>query len=108
MLDAARTSGPFHIGVLLENVPEYMFLLAGAALARATVVGVNPTRRGDELAARDIRHTDCQLVLTDAAHRPLLEGLDLGIDREPRDRRRRSQLSRSPSLIRSLAAINSG
>jgi fatty-acyl-CoA synthase len=66
-----------HIGVLLENVPEYVFLLGGAALSGSVVVGINPTRRGDELA-RDVRHTDCALVLTDASLAPLLEGLDLG------------------------------
>jgi fatty-acyl-CoA synthase len=66
-----------HIGVLLENVPEYVFLLGGAALCGSVVVGINPTRRGDELA-RDIRHTDCAVVLTDAAQASLLDGLDLG------------------------------
>ena len=60
------------------NVPEYVFLLGGAALSGRVVVGINPTRRGEELA-RDIRHTDCAVVLTDAAHAPLLEGLDLGV-----------------------------
>ncbi len=55
---------PFHVGVLLDNVPEYVFLLGGAALAGAAVVGINPTRRGAELA-HDIRHTDCALVVTD-------------------------------------------
>jgi fatty-acyl-CoA synthase len=70
---------PFHVGVLLDNVPEYVFLLGGAALAGATVVGINPTRRGVELA-HDIRHTDCGLVVTETAHRPLLDGLDLGIE----------------------------
>lgn len=59
-----RRDGPFHIGVLLENGPEYMFWLGGAALAGAAVVGINPTRRGAELA-RDVAHTDCQLVVTD-------------------------------------------
>ena len=73
-----RRDGPFHVGVLLDNVPEYLFLIAGAALAGAAVVGVNPTRRGAELE-RDIRHTDCQLLVTDAEHAPLLEGLDLGV-----------------------------
>jgi fatty-acyl-CoA synthase len=68
--------GPPHVGVLLENVPEYLFLLGGAALTGAVVVGINPTRRGAELA-RDITHTDCQVVLTDARQAPLLEGLDL-------------------------------
>ncbi|HEX3920916.1 MAG TPA: AMP-binding protein, partial [Streptosporangiaceae bacterium] len=37
---------PWHVGVLLENTPEYIFLIAGAALCGATVVGINPTRRG--------------------------------------------------------------
>jgi fatty-acyl-CoA synthase len=63
--------------VLLENVPEYLFLAGGAAFAGATIVGINPTRRGDELA-RDIRHTDCQLIITDELHVSLLDGLDLG------------------------------
>ena len=72
-----RQPGPFHVGVLLENVPEYVFLLLGAALCGAVVVGVNPTRRGSELAA-DIAHTDCQLLVTDAAGAELVSGLDLG------------------------------
>lgn len=59
---------PPHIGAMLDNVPEYMFLLGGAALAGATLVGVNTTRRGTDLA-RDIRHTDCDLlVVADAVN----------------------------------------
>ncbi len=73
-----RTDGPFHIGVLLENVPEFLFWLGGAAFAGATIVGINPTRRGAELAA-DIRHTDCQLIVTDGSGLDLIEGLDLGV-----------------------------
>jgi fatty-acyl-CoA synthase len=73
-----RRPGPFHIGVLLDNVPDYLFWLGGAALTGATVVGINPTRRGAELA-RDIRFADCQLVVTDAAGAALLDGLDLGL-----------------------------
>lgn len=72
-----RPDGPFHVGVLLENIPEFLFILGGAALAGATVVGVNPTRRGEELAA-DIRHTDCGLVVSDSVSAPVLDGLDLG------------------------------
>ena len=70
---------PFHVGVLLDNVPEFPMWLGGAALAGATLVGINPTRRGEELA-RDIRHTDCGLIVAEPAHRPLLDGLDLGLD----------------------------
>src|SRR5947209_111369 len=76
--DGMARDAPFHIGVLLDNVPEYVFVLGGAALAGAAVVGINPTRRGEELA-RDIRHTDCELVVTEDAHRSALDGLDLGI-----------------------------
>lgn len=68
---------PWHVGVLLDNVPEYLFLIAGAALCGATVVGINPTRRGEELAA-DIRGTDCAVIITDSDHAQLLNGLDHG------------------------------
>jgi fatty-acyl-CoA synthase len=69
--------GPPHIGVLLDNIPEYLFALGAAMLSGSVVVGLNATRRGAELAG-DISFTDCAVVLTDAGHRPLLEGLDLG------------------------------
>ncbi|MEV6162214.1 AMP-binding protein [Streptomyces sp. NPDC052052] len=76
-----RTEGPFHIGVLLDNVPEFIFWLGAAALSGAAVVGINPTRRGVELE-REVRHTDCQLIITDRAGLDLLDGLDIGVDRD--------------------------
>jgi len=74
-----RTDGPFHIGVLLDIVPEYSMWLGAAALAGAVVVGINPTRRGAELRD-DVQHTDCQLVVTDAAGTTVLKeaGVDAG------------------------------
>ena len=72
-----RTEGPFHVGALLDNGPEYSMLLGGAAVAGAAVVGINPTRQGAELA-RDITHADCGIIITESRHRGLLEGLDLG------------------------------
>jgi fatty-acyl-CoA synthase len=74
---------PFHVGVLLDNVPEFWILLGAAALSGATLVGINPTRRGAELA-RDLRHTDCALLVTETAHLELLEGAG---DAVPRDAR---------------------
>ncbi|MEU2748260.1 long-chain-fatty-acid--CoA ligase [Streptomyces collinus] len=65
-----------HLAVLLDNTPEFPLWLGAAALAGAAVAGVNPTRRGAELA-RDILHTECRVLVTERAHLPLLEGLDL-------------------------------
>ncbi|MFE3162721.1 long-chain-fatty-acid--CoA ligase [Streptomyces sp. NPDC059224] len=65
-----------HVGVLLDNTPEFPLWLGAAALAGAAVAGVNPTRRGAELA-RDIRHTECPVLVTERAHLPLLDGLEL-------------------------------
>ena len=74
-----REDRPFHVGVLLENVPDYIFLIGAGALAGATIVGINPTRRGAELAA-DIRGVDCDLILTDSDQAALLDGLDTGVE----------------------------
>jgi fatty-acyl-CoA synthase len=68
-----------HIGVLLPNGPEYLFWLNGAALAGAAIVGINPTRRGEALAA-DVRATDCALIVTDSEGAEQLKGLFLGVD----------------------------
>ncbi|ANS65475.1 acyl-CoA synthetase [Streptomyces lincolnensis] len=65
-----------HVGVLLDNTLEYPLWLSAAALARAAVAGINPTRRGAELA-RDILHTECRILVTERTHLPLLDGLDL-------------------------------
>ncbi|MGW6567399.1 AMP-binding protein [Streptomyces sp. NPDC054975] len=65
-----------HLGVLLDNTPEFPLWLSAAALAGAAVAGINPTRRGAELA-RDIVHTDCRVLVTQRAHLPLLDGLPL-------------------------------
>ncbi|MEV6218131.1 AMP-binding protein [Nocardia sp. NPDC051833] len=73
-----RRDGPFHLGVLLDNVPDFVFWLGAAALAGATVAGLNPTR-GDAQLAEDIRYVDCQLIVTDAAGMARLRRLDLDL-----------------------------
>src|SRR5262245_59920327 len=55
---------PFHVGVLLDNIPDYIFALGGAALAGAVVVGINNTKRGGHLAY-DIAYTDCRLLVAE-------------------------------------------
>ena len=54
---------PPHIGVLLDNVPDYLFWLTAAALSGAVVVGINATYRGAQLAHL-IEHTDCEVLVT--------------------------------------------
>ena len=76
-LDSLTGAGRPHVGVLLDNLPEYLFALGGTLLTGAVLIGLNSTRRGGELAT-DVTHTDCSIVLTDADNRPLLTGLDLG------------------------------
>jgi fatty-acyl-CoA synthase len=76
-LRANRHDGPFHVAVMLDNVPEFVFWLEAAALAGAVVVGANPTHRGDELV-RDLAHTECQFLVTDSTYLPLVEGSRIG------------------------------
>jgi fatty-acyl-CoA synthase len=61
-----------HVGVLLDNTPEYLFAMGGAALSGSAVVGLNHTRRGEHLL-RDIAHTDVDVVVTEPRHEALLE-----------------------------------
>jgi len=77
LLAERRAPGAFHVATLLDNVPEHVLWLGGCALAGAVMVGANPTHRGADLA-RDLAHTECQLLVTDRAHLPLVDGLDLG------------------------------
>ncbi len=112
LLASLRRQGPFHVALLLDNVPEYVFWMGGAALAGAVVVGANPTHRGDELA-RDLAHTDCQLLITDGNYRKLVDGLDLGAALPPErvlviDRPTGEPDGRTPSAYGSLLAGTSG
>jgi fatty-acyl-CoA synthase len=74
---ARRSPGPFHVAVMLDNVPEFIFWLEATALVGAVMVGANPTHRGEELV-RDLAHTDCQLLVTDSTSLPLLDGATIG------------------------------
>ncbi|MGH7896314.1 MAG: AMP-binding protein [Candidatus Binatia bacterium] len=98
---------PLHVGVLMDNLPEYLLAFGGAALAGAVVVGINNTQRGASLA-RDVRHADCQMLLTEPAYLPLLEPIrdQLPLLDESRillDQRREARASR-PFFGRDLDA----
>jgi len=76
-LVANRRPGPFHVAILLENVPEFIYWLEACALVGAVVVGANSTHRGEDLA-RDLSHTDCQVLVTDTRLLHLVDGLRIG------------------------------
>ncbi|MBI2709531.1 MAG: AMP-binding protein [Actinobacteria bacterium] len=75
-LASVRRPGPFHLGVLLENTPDFAFLLGAAALSGAVLVGLNPTLGAADLADA-VARTECQLVVTESRHRARLDGLAL-------------------------------
>ncbi|MEE2031352.1 fatty-acid--CoA ligase FadD1 [Rhodococcus chondri] len=77
LLSLVDRDRPVHVGALLGNTPDMLHAIAAAALGGFPLVGINNTRRGDGLA-RDIRRADCQILLTDPEHLPLLDGLELG------------------------------
>ena len=70
---------PPHVGLLLDNTPDYVFALCGAGLAGVAVAGLNHTRVGEHLA-RDIVHTDVQFVITEPRHQAQLEAAIGGLD----------------------------
>lgn len=71
-----------HVGLLMQNVPDFVFWILGAAIAGDVVVGINPTRRGAELA-QDIAHVDCDLLVTEPFYADAIDGvvLPFGSDR---------------------------
>ncbi|MDT4936712.1 MAG: steroid-22-oyl-CoA synthetase [Pseudonocardiales bacterium] len=75
------TGRPIHVGILLENVPDFVFWIGAAAITGSVVVGLNSTRRGDELAA-DIRHTDCDVLITETWGLALLDRQRVGVARD--------------------------
>jgi len=76
LLGLADPDRPMHVGTLLGNGPDMLRMMAAGGLAGFTLCGINNTRRGDGLR-KDVLRAECQLLVTDAEHRPLLEGLDL-------------------------------
>ena len=76
LIDLADTGRPLHVGALLGNSPAMLRSMAAAGLGGYVLCGINTTRRGAGLLS-DIRRADCQLLLADSDHLPLLDGLDL-------------------------------
>ena len=76
LIATAEPGRPLHVAALLGNTPDMLRALAAAGLGGYVLCGINITRRGAALA-RDIARVDTQLLLMNAEHRALIEGLDL-------------------------------
>jgi fatty-acyl-CoA synthase len=76
LIELADPTRPVHVGALLTNSPAMLRAMAAAALGGYVLCGINTTRRGAGLLG-DIRRSDCQILLVDPEHRPLLDRLDL-------------------------------
>ena len=100
MLARRRAEGPFHVAVLADNVPEYLFALGGAALAGAAVVGLNHSRSGVQLVD-DARATHCGLLIYEPTHADLAAPL-LASDLFATD----EVLSVGPALDAALAEVD--
>ncbi|MFI6298213.1 AMP-binding protein [Nonomuraea sp. NPDC050790] len=76
--------GSGHVGVLLDNVPDMVFLVGAAALGGPVVVALNPTRSAAELV-RDARAADVELIVYDGVHAEAARTISehLGIRRLP-------------------------
>ena len=63
LFDALRDRDrPPHIGVLLDNIPDYLFWLAAAAVSGRSSWGSTPPTVAIS-SGQLIRHTDCQLLV---------------------------------------------
>jgi fatty-acyl-CoA synthase len=78
-LRARDPARPFHVGVLMDNLPAFLFTEFGCALSGAALVGLNPTRTGSFLA-RDIGYSDSQLVIVEVRY---ADQLRAALDTDP-------------------------
>jgi len=76
LIGIADAERPMHVGSLLGNGPDMLRAMAAAGLGGYTLCGINNTRRGDGLL-NVVRRAECQILVTDAEHLPLLDGLEL-------------------------------
>ncbi|MRR34906.1 hypothetical protein EG829_09470 [bacterium] len=74
----------FHVGVFMQNIPEFFFLLGGCAFTNATLVGVNNAQVCEKLAF-DINNIDTHVLFVDHAKQPGTDGTFLDTVLRARD-----------------------
>ncbi|MFO7557290.1 MAG: AMP-binding protein [Desulfobacterales bacterium] len=63
----------FHVGVFMQNIPEFFYILGGCAFTNSTLVGINNAQIGEKLAF-DINNIDVNLLIVDHAVQPKTGG----------------------------------
>ncbi len=61
--------GRFHVGVFMQNRPEFFFILGGCAFTNSTLVGINNAQIGEKLTF-DINNIDIDLLVADSGPQP--------------------------------------
>lgn len=74
----------FHVGVFMQNRPEFFFILGGCAFTNSTLVGINNAQLGEKLAF-DINNIDVDVLIVDNARQPGTETTFAGTVTEARD-----------------------
>ncbi|MEZ0074399.1 AMP-binding protein [Planotetraspora sp. GP83] len=89
---AALGKDTLHVGVLLDNVPELVFLLGAAALSGNVLVALNTTRAASDLA-RDARATHVDLLVAEGSYAALADQMaaELHVPVVPADAVRRPE-----------------
>jgi len=59
----------FHVGVFMQNIPEFFYILGGCAFTNSTLVGVNNAQVGKKLAF-DINTIDIKVLFVDSVEQP--------------------------------------
>ena len=75
-----RQDGPFHVGLLMENYPEFVYSLGGCAFTGAVLVGVNYTQLGEMLVGM-LNRMDTQLLITEPKYVPAIQEVMKDFDR---------------------------
>jgi|GEM_PF-635615 len=68
-----KNSERFHVGVFMQNIPEFLYILGGCAFTNSTLVGVNNAQVGEKLAF-DINNIDIKILFVDHAMQPGTDG----------------------------------
>jgi len=63
----------FHVGVFMQNIPEFFYVLGGCSFTNSTLVGINNAQVGEKLAF-DINNIDVNVLFVDSAIQPKTDG----------------------------------